>query len=239
MGADGVELDEGDAGDIDVTITHTRFINNGNYCDPAVFNAFLPSADEGEFADGAASEDAIPGPVTTSPDDTCIEREVDLYDSGFVEAYEFGIDLDDGIDLDEAGDGSITSLIAYSEISNNLDEGVDWDEEGPGGIFAQFVGTEAMLNTDDAYKLSEEDDGDVVGLVHGASSVANGGKGLVFEEADGGDLSVTVMSSVTLKNDDGDATGIEAVQEDDGVGSLSVAESTIDEGIDVDGVELD
>ena len=236
VGADGVELDEGDAGDIDTVITHTSFVDNGNYCDPAVFAAFLPAEPEGEFDDMTTAEDAIPGPVEGSPDNTCIERSVDLYDSGFVEAYEFAIDLDDGIDLDEAGDGDITSLIAYSTISGNLDEGVDWDEEGAGGIFARFIGTEAMLNTDDGYKLSEEDEGSVIGFVSEARAVANGGKGFVFEEADEGDLTVDVAGALALKNDDGDQTGIEVVQEDDGEGTLTVSGGDIADGIDSDGV---
>lgn len=238
VGADGVELDEGDAGDIHATILHSTFAQNGNYCDPAIFNAFMPAEPEAEYEDNQTAEDAIPGPVTNSPDNTCIERAVDLYDSGFVEAYEFAIDLDDGIDLDEAGEGSIYSVMFASDISNNLDEGVDWDEAGPGSIDATYVATVANFNTDDGYKMSEEDAGDVIGMVDAASAAANGGKGFVFEEADGGDLTVAVNAALTAKNDDSDDTGVEVVQEDDGAGALMVTASNIDDGIDADGVEV-
>ncbi len=238
VGADGVELDEGDDGDIDAFISHSIFADNGNYCDPAVFARFMPEEDEGEFADNQMAETAIPGPVTNAPDNACIEREVDLYDSGFVAEYAFGLDLDDGIDLDEAGAGSLNTTMFNTVISGNLDEGVDWDEEGPGDIRAVYVGTKAMFNTDDAYKMSEEDAGHVVGTVAMASAAANGGKGFVFEEADSGDLTVTVTHSAAFKNDDSDDTGVEVVQEDDGAGMLSVTDSDIADGIDAEGVSV-
>lgn len=238
VGADGVELDEGDAGDVIAIVKNTEFSHNGNYCDPAVIAAFLPDAPEGEFEDSVTAEEAIPGPVTGSPDDSCIEREVDLYDSGFVEEYAFGIDLDDGIDLDEAGEGSIITDMFNVIINHNLDEGVDWDEEGPGDIIATFVATQAYLNTDDGYKMSEEDEGSVIGVVEGALAVANGGKGIVFEEEDEGDVTVTVNATVTLKNDDSDGTGLEVVQDDEGTGSLKVTASDIDDGVVAEGVSV-
>ncbi len=238
VGADGVELDEGDAGDIIASITDTTFSRNGNYCNPAVFAAFMPQDPEGEFDDNMMAEDAIPGPVVGSPDDTCIEREVDLYDSGFVEEYAFGLDLDDGIDLDEAGEGSIITKMYNTIITGNMDEGVDWDEEGPGDINVTFVATDANFNVDDGYKMSEADDGDIIAIVDTANAAANGGKGFVFEEEDAGDVNVRVSGTTTFKNDDSDDTGLEVVQEDDGAGTLTVVASNIDDGIDAEGVTM-
>lgn len=237
-GADGVELDEGNTGDIIASITNSKFIGNGNYCDPTVLAAFMPAEPEGEFDDGQFAQDAVPAPVTNAPDNGCIERTFDLYDSGFVEEYEFAIDLDDGIDLDEAGAGSLITIVHNSVISGNFDEGVDWDEAGDGGIYATFVGTDAMLNTDDGYKLSEEDGGDIVSRVQMAKAVANGGKGFVFEEEGDGNLSVTITNSQALKNDDGDDTGIEVVQDDAGKGSLTTINSDIADGFDMSGVSM-
>ncbi|MEO9514297.1 MAG: hypothetical protein ABJH45_02270 [Paracoccaceae bacterium] len=230
VGADGVELDEGDAGDVIAVVDNTVFSSNGNYCDPTVMAAFLPDIPEGEFEDSVIAEDAIPGPVTGSPDDSCVEREVSLYDSGFVEEYEFGLDLDDGIDLDEAGEGSIISDMFNSVINDNRDEGVDWDEEGPGDIIATFVATQAYLNTDDGFKMSEEDSGRVIGFVDGALASANGGKGIVFEEEDEGDVNVIVNATATSKNDDSDNTGLEVVQNDEGGGSLVITASQLGDG---------
>lgn len=238
VGADGVELDEGNAGSVYADIAHSDFSNNGNYCDPALLSAWLPSPDEAEFSEEESiTLEMIPA-VSGSPDDRCFEREVDFYDSGFVEAYEFGIDVDDGIDLDEAGEGSLVAYMFKSSINDNFDEGVDFDEEDGGDIEVSFIKTEANGNTDDGYKMSEEGQGDVLGTVKRAQAFDNGGKGFVFEEADDGDLSVNVKRTQTSNNDDSDDTGIEAVQEDQGMGTLKVRRSEIADGIDTDGVDL-
>ncbi|MCK0094497.1 hypothetical protein MWU60_02845 [Yoonia sp. F2084L] len=235
-GADGVELDEGDHGDVSALISNASFIDNGNYCDPAVFGRFLPAKVEDEFKNDEMAQDAIPGPVTNAPDNRCIEREVVLYRSGFVAEYAFGIDLDDGIDLDEAGAGSIVTSMLNVIISGNRDEGVDWDEDGPGDINATFVKTEAFDNIDDGYKMSEAGTGSIFGMVDMASAVTNGGKGFVFEEENSGNVVVTVTRTRTSQNDDGDDTGLEVVQDDSGTGLLTVTDSQIADGIDAAGV---
>jgi hypothetical protein len=238
IGADGVELDEGDDGDVVADIRSTVFSNNGGYCDPTILEAYLPDPDEDEFDESeAVTEDQIPGNIAGSEDDKCFEREVDTYDSGFVEAYEFGIDLDDGIDIDEAGEGSVISTIKGSVIAGNLDEGLDYDEEDEGSIVSRIYRSHAYANRDDGFKHSEEGSGDVDGLFIRSTAYDNGGKGVVFEEEGEGDLSVTVKRSETYNNDDSDDTGIEVVQEDEGAGTLKVRNSSIADGIDLDGVE--
>ncbi|RFP86122.1 hypothetical protein DZK27_15105 [Rhodobacteraceae bacterium 63075] len=237
-GADGIELDEGGAGDNTAMVIDTRLVENGAYCTPALFEDAIPDPDEAEFEQGEVTEADIPGPVTGTADDSCVEREVDLYDDGSVEAYEFGLDLDDGIDFDEGGAGSVQATFLRSVISRNLDEGVDFDEAGDGGIDVQFIDTVAEGNTDDGYKNSEEDAGSVTGLMLRSSATGNGGKGVVFEEEDGGDLVVHVYDSATSGNDDSDDTGIEAVQEDDGTGALTLVNSDIADGTDLEGVEV-
>jgi hypothetical protein len=236
-GADGIELDEGGAGDNTAVVIDTSLVDNGAYCAPALFADAIPDPDEMEFDEGETAESDIPGPVTGTADDSCVEREVDLYDDGSVEAYEFGIDLDDGIDFDEGGAGSVQAVFLRSTISNNLDEGVDFDEAGLGGIDVQFIDTVAEGNTDDGYKNSEEDAGSVTGLMLRSSAMGNGGKGAVFEEEGDGDLTVTAEASATANNDDGDGTGIEAVQEDAGTGELVLIDSDIADGTDLEGVE--
>lgn len=238
IGADGVELDEGDDGDVFAHVKNSQFVDNGGYCDPNLLEAFLPAVDEAEFAESdQVSEADIPGAITGSPDDGCFEREVETYASGYVEVYEFGIDLDDGFDIDEAGDGTLYATIKGSNIEGNLDEGLDFDEEDNGSIELRVIGTSASGNTDDGYKLSELGEGDVIAQVKKSSANDNGGKGFVFEEEDGGDLDVTVKRSQTANNDDSVNTGIEAVQTAEGVGTLKVRSSDIADGIDTDGVD--
>lgn len=238
VGADGIELDEGQAGDVTATVIGSLFELNGIYCHPAILDAYLPEEDEGVFDEKAATEADIPGPVTGSPDDGCFEREVSLYDSGYVEEYEFGIDVDDGFDIDEAGEGSLYVTMSGSVITGNLDEGADFDEEGEGGITAWFFNTLAEGNTDDGYKNSEEDGGDVIGGLIGSAAVNNGGKGAVFEQEDGGNLDLSIISALASGNDDSDETGVEAVQDGEGTARLIVKDSDIADGFDLDGVDV-
>ncbi|MEO0485869.1 MAG: hypothetical protein AAF092_08155 [Pseudomonadota bacterium] len=237
VGADGIELDEGQAGDVIATALNLTAVTNGNYCDPAILTAFLPNPAEAEFAAGALAEADAPAAITGSPDDSCIEREVSLHDDGTVEEYAFGLDLDDGFDIDEAGPGSIHAAFILGDITGNLDEGLDFDEEDAGDIRLSLNALSADGNTDDAVKLSEEGPGDVIADVIAGRVTGNGGKGYVFEEADAGDLIATVTKTEAAGNDDSDDTGIEAVQEDAGAGALFVTGPVAD-GIDLDGVTL-
>lgn len=243
VGADGVELDEGNDGDVQVMTKFSDFSDNGNYCNEAVIGPFVPDPDEGEFdPEDQVTEDMIQSSYG-SPDDSCIELEIDTYDADpvtgeeYVEAFEYGIDLDDGFDIDEAGAGSLNSMMILSTINRNLDEGVDFDEEDDGDINAQYIGTSASENKDDGYKHSEEGAGSVNAKVMISSATDNGGKGFVFEEEDDGNLKVKVVATSTSNNDDSDDTGIEAVQEDEGTGTLKVRNSDITDGIDTDGVD--
>ncbi len=236
VGADGVELDEGQLGKVQATIFDTSFIGNGIYCNPTLLAGNLPAEPEGEFADGEMAESDIPGPVVGSLDDGCFEREVELYNSGSVEAYEFGIDLDDGIDFDEAGDGNIETVMIGTMITGNYDEGVDFDEEGNGDIIVQFINTDASHNTDDGFKMSELDAGGVDALLMNATAIGNGGKGAVFEEEQDGSITVTAGYTMTAGNDDGDDTGLEVVQADEGGGTVTLFSSTFADGMSFEGV---
>ncbi len=237
VGADGAELDEGQDGDVIVMVTDTLFIRNGDYCDPAILSAFMPAEPEGEFELGKMTEAEIPGPITTSPDDRCFEREVDLHEDGSVEEYEFAIDVDDGFDIDEAGAGSILATVTRATISDNFDEGLDFDEEGAGSIELAIFDSTARGNTDDAIKNSEEGPGHAIGIVANVSVTNNGGVGVVFEEEGEGDTHVVSLGGITMGNDDGD-TGFEVVQDDDGFGTFKIMGTTIADGTDTDGVVM-
>ena len=238
VGADGVELDEGQEGSVIVQAATTVFDANGIYCDPGVLEAYFPDEDEAEFERGARAQAAIPGAVTGSPDDACIEREVELYGDGSVEAYEFSIDVDDGFDIDEAGPGGIHTTLDKITVTGNLDEGLDFDEEDAGSIVVWLNDSILKGNADDGLKLSEEDEGDVLAALNGVFALSNGGKGVVVEEEDAGDARVSVLFSTTRDNDEGDDTGIEVDEDDAGDGSLLLHESTIADGFDADGIEL-
>lgn len=238
VGADGVELDEGQAGHVIIDIAYGFFDDNGAYCDPQLLAAFMPDDAEDDFAQGVMPTDAIPGPVAETPDDRCIEREVSLYDDGSVEEYEFSIDVDDGFDVDEAGPGSIIANISSGSMGYNFDEGFDFDEHGSGDIDAIFNGIAAEGNAGDAIKLSEADAGNVFVTATALEIFSNAGVGIVAEEEDGGDLMMILISTATSGNDGGDL-GVEAVQEDGGVGEVFVIDSEIADGIETDGAAID
>lgn len=233
VGADGVELDEGNEGSIFIDVIRTKFTDNGGYCDPDLLGAYVS---DGEYDEGEVQESEIPALPSGTLDDTCFEREVSLYDDGSVEEYEIVLDLDDGIDLDEAGEGSLYAFMVASTISGNLDEGVDFDEEGPGSIDSAFIRTVAKENKDDGFKLSEEDEGDVNVIVSRSKSLDNGGEGFTLEEADDGDLDAIVVRTTSTGNKKKDKDQFEAVQEDEGQGTLRVIKSNIT-GYTLEGVD--
>lgn len=237
VGADGVELDEGQAGDVIVSVTNSKFNDNGAYCNPDLMGVFLPEEDAGEYEPGEKDEADIPGPVLDSLDNNCVERAVDYHDDGSVEEYEIALDLDDGFDVDEAGDGSVYLTMVGTEIIGNLDEGLDFDEADEGGFALTIIDSVAADNTDDGYKVSEEDGGDLTATMIASSSMNNGGKGAVFEEESAGDVMVSIRGMETEGNDDGE-TSLEIVQDDDGSGTATIKDSAIAEPIEAEGVSL-
>ncbi len=238
VGADGVELDEGQAGDVQLISRNDVFRDNGGYCDPAVLTASLPDMVEAEFEDGAVTDAFIPGPVTGSADDRCVEREVSYYDSGSVAEFALGLDLDDGFDVDEAGPGSIEGIMIGGTIAGNLDEGLDFDEEDGGNIAMAVWTTTADGNTDDEFKYTEQGNGDVHVTLQGVTASDNGGKGAVFEEEDGGNILIDASGVITGNNDDSDDTGIEVYQDGSGSGVLRLDASDITDGVDSSGVQV-
>ncbi|OAN82197.1 hypothetical protein A8B78_08705 [Jannaschia sp. EhC01] len=238
VGADGIELDEGQEGDVTVDMIRADFIENGTYCDPAVLEAYLPEQSEGEFREFEIAVVDLPQPSPDTPDMNCFELELDIFDDGSVEAYEYSIDVDDGLDIDEAGPGSIIATFSVGQMLANFDEGYDFDEAGPGDIDVVFTGIIANGNIDDAIKLSEAGPGSVYVTATTVEASSNGGIGIVAEEEDRGDLFMALISSATAGNDGGEL-GVEAVQDDEGVGNVYVIDSEIADGIETDGATID
>ena len=158
--------------------------------------------------------------------------------AGSVKSYEFGIDFDDGIDIDEAGQGDLRVVMVKSAVRGNLDEGVDLHEEGDGTAAVTFVGTEAENNKDDGIRVSESGAGDVDGSISDVIAMTNGGNGVRLEEADAGILRALVERSKTAQNKDGKDSGVRVTQVGDGVGTLTVRDSQLADGIDARNVTV-
>lgn len=238
VGADGIELDEGQEGDVTVDMIQGDFIENGTYCDPALLRGFLPDPPAGEFREFEIIAADLPGPSIETPDMACFELDVETHEGGSVAEYAYAIDVDDGLDIDEAGPGSIIATFSIGQMLANYDEGYDVDEAGPGDIDVVFTGIVANGNIDDALKLSEEGPGSVYVTATAVEASSNGGVGIVAEEADVGDLFMVLISAATAGNDGGDL-GVEAVQEGAGEGNVHVIDSEIADGIETDGAAID
>lgn len=238
VGADVLELDEGQEGGIFATVVDFEFDDNGNYCDGKVLDSFLPKEPEGEFEDGKVKEAVMPAAVTGTPDDSCIEREVELNDSGSVNEYEISLNFDDGFDIDEAGPGGLWALIVDTSVKRYHDEGLDFGEEDDGNLKLGVWKTEAKNNTDDGLKMVESGTGNVSALLAKLKSKDDGGKGAVFMQKDEGNFTVTVNKSRTAGNDDGKDSDLEVLQEGSGESNLRIVDSEIKDGIDTENVNV-
>ena len=227
-GADGVELDEGGRGDVLLLFADSRADHNGAYCAPAVLQPRLEA-----FLDGAAArrsfreaerarESDVPGEVTGSPDDRCFEREVERYESGLVAFYEIKIDFDDGLDIDEAGDGDLRALLVDAQVARNLDEGVDFDEKGRGGIELGVTRSQVEGNSGDGLKLTEKQGGGVSAALHRLVAAGNGGEGVQLKESGKGSVNVLLSASRTAGNGADGRAGVEVLQQGAGGGALAV-----------------
>ena len=224
--ADGLRIDERDGGDIVFRAVRSSFTNVG------ADGVELDAGDDGNVAIRVINSrfDSNGGycfgvDVNAPADPTCVED-----DDG-----ELVLDLDDGFDVDEAGEGSIVGQVVNSRLVNNLDEGLDFDEEGDGGFRLKIVKTRTIGNGDEGIKLSEEDGGNVTARLRAVRSFDNGDDGAQIEEEGDGDLTVTVNATRTGGNS---KSGLKVTEDDAGDGTLRVRGSDISEGIDTNVTEL-
>lgn len=206
---DGVRLDERGEGNIIFVANDSTFINVGadgveldeadnGYIRAKVNNSTFDS--NGRFCDLAS--EIIGGPCDNDGDP----------------------DLDDGFDIDEAGDGSIFVAIKDSKFINNYDEGLDFDEEGGGDIELSVTNSFALGNEDQGIRASEDDDGDVRILFSNVTFGDNNqeDEAVRIEENNDGDVLVKVFDSNVI---DGDNEGLRIDEDNSGSGTLKVRNS--------------
>jgi len=149
---DGVRVDERGEGDIVFDVKDSSFVQAG--------------------ADGIELDEGGPGDVHVTMSSTLLEENggyclteppiVCPDPDGTEECCDDDeVDLDDGFDIDEAGEGSLFATIRNSDAIRNEDEGFDFDEEGAGDIVATFTSVTADGNKDEGIKCSEENEGNV------------------------------------------------------------------------------
>ncbi|MTI18969.1 hypothetical protein E1162_17125 [Rhodobacteraceae bacterium RKSG542] len=235
VGADGVELDEGGAGSVLASVVGNQFVDNGGYCDPVVLQTYMPQKLIATFDDGKATDADVPADITGSPDDDCFEKKVETYPSGSIKSYEISIDLDDGIDIDEAGEGNLTLHMNGADVLSNLDEGVDVGEEDDGSLAINVVRSTVNNNKDDGIRAQESGAGDLFALVQDVTAQSNGRYGARYDHEGDGTFSIQVSDTETADN--GEA-GIRASQTGGAKGTLTVSGSNIENGIDARNVTV-
>ena len=131
---DGFRVDEREKGDILLQAVNSTFVRagaDGGELDEAGDGNVIISVRNSAFnenGDYCAGQD-----VNAPTDPKCVEE-----DDG-----ELVLDLDDGFDIDEAGDGSIIGTLKNVHLDDNLDEGLDLDEEDEGGFDLNLTNVKA------------------------------------------------------------------------------------------------
>lgn len=218
--ADGLRVDDRGAGSIFFSARDSEFINVG--------------------ADGIELDEGDKGNVVVDVKDALFDGNGEYCDlvpfvAGNPCDDDGDPDVDDGFDIDEAGEGSIYARIRDSKIINNFDEGLDFDEEGRQGIQVVLQNLYAADNQDEAIKLSEEDGGGVNAFIQRLTAVDNNGskEGIEIEEEGKGDVGVTIIDSNLIGGDDEE---LKVEQADAGKGTLKIRTSRI-EALDLENVD--
>lgn len=217
---DGIRVDERGDGNIIFVANNSTFINVG--------------------ADGVELDESDNGNITAKVNKS-------LFDSnGEYCAFASNIDgspcdddgdpdLDDGFDIDEAGEGSIFVTIKNSKFTNNADEGLDFDEDDNGDIEMSVTNSFALGNEDQGVRASEDNDGNVRAFFSNVTFADNNqeDEAIRIEEDNDGDLLVEVFNSNVIGGDD---EGLRIEESNSGSGTLKVRNSNFT-AFDLDNVD--
>ncbi|KAL9184741.1 hypothetical protein ACHAXT_012711 [Thalassiosira profunda] len=201
-GADGVELDEGDEGDVIATVTKCFFIENGAYCDfDTVPEAQALAPDCVEEDDGELELDLDDGfDIDEDGDGDLIVSVIDCVASD---------NLDEGFDFDEAGDGGIEAFFVSVEANDNLNEGIKCSEEDAGDADIQITNSFVNGNQDDGMQLESEDEGTITVTIRNTECNDSRKSDLKVELPDGsspGSLDIKASKIGCVETDNVDIT---------------------------------
>jgi hypothetical protein len=199
--SDGLRINEGGPGTLEAHIRDTRFADNG--------------------ADGLELDERAGGSADFSL------RGTSLVGNGSFTSEDF----DDGIDVDEGGEGDLIGRFNDVLAAGNFEQGVDLNENGPGDLRIRMADVRALANAEEGIEFEEDDDvaggGDIVAELVRVTSRANGANGgdagLKLREKGDGDLAARLVQA--LSADNRMATGDEAIDgillQEDETGSLT------------------
>lgn len=188
---DGVQPNaEGSAASLAVTVLQSRFSGNGYS---------VSDRDGLRVNEGGAGELTFVARFVAADGNAADGIELDERGTGDVRIDVLGAtitgngvfdpaDLDDGFDIDEYDDGSITGSVAFATASDNFEEGLDFNENNAGDLRVDLAFVEASRNREEGIDYEEDDDfaggGDLVVRMTGIRTNGNG--------ADGGDAGLKI-----------------------------------------------
>jgi hypothetical protein len=154
------------------------------------------------------------------------------------------VDPDDGIDVDESGNGHIVARFTDVVASDNSEQGVDLNENDAGDLEVFMTRVEASRNAEEGIEFEEDDDvaggGDLRARLLWTTTIGNGAgggdAGLKLREKDVGNLSAEIINAVSSTN-----VGLQGilVREDaDGSMDATITSATTT-GNGSDGIKLD
>ncbi|WP_250657584.1 hypothetical protein [Alkalimarinus coralli] len=184
--------------DISITLKHVNIISSALYGLHIDDNADA-------FDDGASG--------------SSIGIDLEIYGSNFIGNGTGALDFD-GIRVDERSEGDISSWIVKSHIDGNGGDGIELDEAGSGSVFSTMhnvtVNNNGFYNEedlDDGFDIDEAGDGSILVNLYRVEANNNMDEGLDFDESGNGRLSITARRVVAENNSD---EGIKADEEDAG-----------------------
>jgi hypothetical protein len=169
-------------------------------------------------------------PNSTSQEGSAASLDVRVFHSRF-EGNGF-TDLDqDGLRINEGGDGDLRAEIVLTHVEGNGGDGIELDERAAGDVAVGVQGTALEGNGsfspadfDDGMDIDENGTGSIIGSFVASSATGNYEQGFDLNENNEGDLRVDMMQVKAIGNAE---EGIEYEEDDDAAGGGDIVATLV------------
>ena len=211
-GADGVELDERGAGNVEFLISGSHFARNGSF--HLLFPPTPPTpvdlddgVDVDELDGGNLTMNVLVSTFSDNFEEGLDVNENDLGDlNANISLSEFSRNREEGLDLEEDDDwragGSLNARLSLVRADGNAggDGGIKLRERDLGDINAEITGSTANDNTTNGMSVREQEDGNNNAVVKASGASGNTVAGILLREENGGNLNGDVAASIANDN---------------------------------------
>jgi hypothetical protein len=125
----------------------------------------------------------------------------------------------DGLRVNEGGDGSLDAVIRHTVVVDNGGDGIELDERGRGDVLFDISHTQFLRNgpfdpndLDDGLDIDEAQDGHVVGRLVQVTANDNHEEGIDINENDAGDMRIAMVQVEASRNVE---EGVDLEEDDD------------------------